>query len=100
MRKQSIPLLPGELNNCYFHCGYCKKRNLYQDFEDEEAEAQDLYKCPNCGKLLKRIYFNREEQELNEPIREKNLKAFLKKLDNSETETNASSYVIDNIFPV
>lgn len=33
MRNESRALLPGELKNCYFHCGSCKKRNLFHDFE-------------------------------------------------------------------
>ena len=98
--KKGIVYVPNAiLWNTYAHCGYCKKRALHQDFEDEEAEAQDLYRCPNCGRLLKRIYFNREEQELNEPIREKNLKEFLKELKRSEKEKNETPCLIENIFP-
>lgn len=75
MKGNDIPVLPGELNNCYFHCGYCKKRNLYQDFEDENLF--EFYKCPSCGRVIRRIYANKEEKLLNKPIMERNRNAFI-----------------------
>ena len=39
--KKGIVYVPNAiLWNTYAHCGYCKKRALHQEFEDEEAEAQ------------------------------------------------------------
>lgn len=75
MRNESRSLLPGELKNCYFHCGSCKKRNLFQDFEKEKHNG--FYKCPNCGRFIRRIYANKEEKLINNPIMEKNRNDFI-----------------------
>ena len=75
MEEKSRSVLPGELRNCFFHCGYCKKRNLYQDFEKDEFD--EGFKCPSCGRIIKRVYANKEEKLLNKPIMEKNRNDFI-----------------------
>ena len=77
MKDTDIPLLPGELEDCYFHCGYCKKRNLYQDFEDDKLF--EFYKCPSCGRVIRNIYANKEEKLINKPVMERNRNAFIQR---------------------
>ena len=78
MRNESRSLLPGESKDCVVHCGFCKKRNLYQDFTKEQ-HIGDQYKCPSCGRYIKRLYESKEEKLINEPIMERNRNDFIHK---------------------
>ena len=76
MKNKDRSLLPGELKDCVVHCGFCKKRNLFQDFTKEQRLG-DPYKCPSCGRYIKRLYVSKEEKLINEPIMEKNRNNFI-----------------------
>lgn len=54
---------------------YSKKQDLFQNFEKGKRDI--YFKCPNCGRFIRRIYENKKEKEYNIPIRERNLKAYL-----------------------
>ena len=77
MCAKSIPMLLSETRGCVGHCGFCKKRDLLENFRQE---FDYMYKCPNCGKLIRRVYVSKVERLINKPIIDKNRKAFIKKI--------------------
>lgn len=77
IKGRNYSLLPGELKNCLLHCGFCKKQDVFQNFLKDKKDG--FYKCPNCGKFIRRIYESKKEREHNLPIRERNRKVYLAK---------------------
>ena len=84
MKGRNYFLLPGESKDCLLHCGFCKKQDVFQNFE--KGKEDYFYKCPHCGRFIRRLYENKKEREHNLPIRERNRKNYLAKLWNSLTE--------------
>lgn len=91
MCAKSIPMLPGETRGCVGHCGFCKKRDMLKNFKLREFDY--MYKCPNCGKLIRKIYINKEEKLINKPIMEKNRKAFFEKMKNDANFREMYSFI-------
>ena len=43
MRNKSIYVSSNELKDCLYHCGFCKKQDVFQNFQKEKKDA--YYKC-------------------------------------------------------